>query len=188
MIGFVVFGLLFTAAWLLVGRYGRIESSAKEEGAAKELAHGINDPALMLDLAAAMLEAGQPMRNVLTVLSQPCGPDVRAAIQRAAAALDLGASWNSAWQLASDKAGKEGGRVVTELASALAFAGATGAPSAKLLYAHAAQFRRRNNRAAEKRAASLGVKLVIPLGVCALPAFVCLGVMPVLFALVPSLG
>ena len=46
--------------------------------------------------------------------------------------------------------------------------------------------RRERFRAAEKRAASLSVKLVIPLGLCSLPAFICLGVVPVLLALVPS--
>jgi pilus assembly protein TadC len=48
--------------------------------------------------------------------------------------------------------------------------------------------RRRRNREAEKRAAALGVRLVIPLGACALPAFVCLGVVPVLLSLLPTLA
>jgi pilus assembly protein TadC len=72
------------------------------------------------------------------------------------------------------------------LRDALGFAALTGAPSSAILYAQAARMRRERFRAAEKRAASLSVKLVIPLGLCSLPAFICLGVVPVLLALVPS--
>jgi pilus assembly protein TadC len=67
----------------------------------------------------------------------------------------------------------------------LAFAALTGAPSASILYAQAARERREQFRAAEKRAAALGVKLVVPLGLCSLPAFICLGVVPVLIAMLP---
>ncbi len=192
MIGLIVFCLLAIAAWLLLGNLpgptNRPMAEGRKPAEPDGRSVGIEDPALMLDLAAAMLEAGQPMSTVLEVLSHSCQLEVGASIQRAASALNLGASWDSAWQLAAGKAGDGSRLPVIELASALAFAGSTGAPSAKLLYAHASQSRRRINRAAEKRAASLGVKLVVPLGACALPAFVCLGVMPVLFALVPSLG
>jgi pilus assembly protein TadC len=62
----------------------------------------------------------------------------------------------------------------------------TGAPSAAIVHARAAQLRRRQNRALERRAAALGVRLVVPLGVCALPAFACLGVIPVVLALLPT--
>ncbi len=41
-------------------------------------------------------------------------------------------------------------------------------------------------RGAERRAAALGVRLVVPLGLCSLPAFVCLGIVPVLLAMLPS--
>lgn len=194
----VVFVLLVAAAALL-NQKGVMQhrlwhrrgasSAADEDGCADPNdAVGIRDPALMLDLAAAMLEAGQPVESVLNILARPCTPGVRTAVRRAAAALGLGAQWDAAWDLAAEGIPRAEREVVIELAAALTFAASTGAPSAQLLYAHAAQYRRRRNRAAEQRAASLGVKLVVPLGVCALPAFVCLGIMPVLFALVPALG
>jgi pilus assembly protein TadC len=55
-----------------------------------------------------------------------------------------------------------------------------------MLYAQAARMRRERFRTAERQAAALGVKLVVPLGLCSLPAFVCLGVMPVLLAMLPA--
>ncbi|MHA7283372.1 hypothetical protein [Arthrobacter sp. TMS2-4] len=76
---------------------------------------------------------------------------------------------------------------IEDVRQGLRFATATGAPSAALLHAHAAQLRRRHNREVDRRAAALGVKLVLPLGLCSLPAFICLGVVPVVLGLLPDL-
>ena len=97
------------------------------------------------------------------------------------AALAIGADWETAWRSSEGHAAE-----VVALRDALGFAALTGAPSSAILYAQAARMRRERFRSAERRAASLSVKLVIPLGLCSLPAFVCLGVVPVLLALVPS--
>ena len=77
--------------------------------------------------------------------------------------------------------------VVEDVRQGLRFGTATGAPSAALLRAHAAQLRRRHNREVDRRAAALGVQLVLPLGLCSLPAFICLGVVPVVLGLLPDL-
>ena len=42
------------------------------------------------------------------------------------------------------------------------------------------------SRRAERAAESLSVQLVLPLGLCSLPAFVCWGVLPVVMGLVPE--
>lgn len=47
--------------------------------------------------------------------------------------------------------------------------------------------RRRMRRSREARAARLGVRLVLPLGVCVLPAFVALAVVPIVYALSQNL-
>lgn len=73
------------------------------------------------------------------------------------------------------------------LGRVLAFAVRTGAPAARMLRAEALAVRRRTRREAEKRASSLGVRLVLPLGLCSLPALICLGVLPVLIGLFSSL-
>lgn len=134
---------------------------------------------LLLELLGAMLEAGLALPRALEVaagVAEAPGP----ALTRASAALRLGIDWDHAWPDAA------GGAAVEEIRSALRFAASTGAPSAELLYARARQLRRSRHRELEKRAAALGVKLVIPLGVCSLPAFLCLGVVPVLLAMLPS--
>ena len=146
---------------------------------------GIDDPALMLDLVAAMLEAGQPLLQALAVLADVVDPKTSRCLRRVQAGLELGAPWAAAWELASP--GPVGlPAPATHLRKALRFAATTGAPSAAVLLAEAAQIRRRRSREAERRAAALGVRLVVPLGLCALPAFVALSVVPLLLSLLPS--
>ncbi|WP_425256484.1 MULTISPECIES: type II secretion system F family protein [unclassified Pseudarthrobacter] len=144
---------------------------------------GLRDPAMVLELVAAMLEAGSGLGRALDLIAAAAAEEIRAPLRPVVAALAIGADWETAWR-SSDARHPD----ILLLRDALSFAAFTGAPSASILYAQAARIRRDRFRQAEKRAASLGVKLVIPLGLCSLPAFICLGVVPVLLALVPSGG
>jgi pilus assembly protein TadC len=136
---------------------------------------------MMLELVAAMLDAGSGIGRSLELVAASASPDYSKALRPVVSALAIGADWETAWRSSEVRFPE-----ILELRDALGFAALTGAPSSAILYAQAARLRRERFRAAEKRAASLGVKLVIPLGLCSLPAFICLGVVPVLLALVPS--
>lgn len=68
----------------------------------------------------------------------------------------------------------------------LALSTRAGVPAAALLRAEADEARRDARAAAQKAAAVLGVRLMIPLGVCVLPAFMVLGVAPLLIAVISS--
>jgi len=68
----------------------------------------------------------------------------------------------------------------------LALSARAGVPAAALLRAEADEARRDARAAAQKSAAVLGVRLMIPLGVCVLPAFMALGVAPLLIAVITS--
>jgi hypothetical protein len=146
------------------------------------------DPALLLDLIGAMLDAGASLEQAVAILAETTDPQTAGRLAAVTGALSLGMPWAAAWHLAIPADTGNEGQVLVLLRDALTFAGATGAPSSSILYARAMQLRRRRNREAEKRAAALGVRLVIPLGACALPAFVCLGVVPVLLSLLPTLA
>ena len=61
-----------------------------------------------------------------------------------------------------------------------------GVPAAALLTSEAAQQRRRAKAEGERRAATLAVTLMLPLGICILPAFMLLGVAPLLISVVMS--
>lgn len=142
---------------------------------------GLGDAAMLLELIGAMLDAGAGLGRALALVAELAAPEIRGPLRPVVAALAIGADWDTAWRTSDVRA--PGVRAVRD---ALGFAALTGAPSSAILYAQAARLRRERFRTAEKRAAALGVKLVVPLGLCSLPAFICLGVVPVLLAMLPG--
>jgi pilus assembly protein TadC len=142
---------------------------------------GLQNTAMMLELVAAMLDAGSSIGRSLELVAASASARYGDSLRPVVSALAIGADWDTAWRSSAVRLPE-----ILELRDALGFAALTGAPSSAILYAQAARLRRERFRAAEKRAASLGVKLVVPLGLCSLPAFICLGVVPVLLALIPS--
>lgn len=152
-------------------------------GAAASGEDGLADTAMMLELIGAMLDAGAGVGRSLQLVADCSSAKHALSLRPVVSALAIGADWDTAWRSSAVQT-----REMLELRDALGFAALTGAPSSSILYAQAARMRRERFRAAEKRAAALGVRLVIPLGLCSLPAFVCLGVVPVLLAMIPSAG
>lgn len=148
---------------------------------AEEAHAGVDSVPLLLDLLASALESGLSVQGALQVVAAVAAEDVRRELVPVATGLAMGAAWNDAW------AGHEGNAKVQEIHAALTFAAVTGAVASPLLYAEARRQRREANRAAQKRAAALGVQLVVPLGLCALPAFIALGIVPVVVAMIPAL-
>jgi tight adherence protein B len=71
-------------------------------------------------------------------------------------------------------------------APAIDFAQRAGVPVAALLRAEAREVRRDAQAAVRMRIAALGTRLLLPLGLCVLPAFVALGVAPLLLAMIGS--
>lgn len=143
---------------------------------------GLGDAAMLLELIGAMLEAGAGLCRALALAAELAAPEIRGPLRPVVAALAVGADWDTAWR-GSDVRTPE----LLAVRDALGFAALTGgAPSSAILYAQAARLRRERFRTAEKQAAALGVKLVVPLGLFSLPAFICLGVVPVLLALLPG--
>lgn len=137
----------------------------------------IVDVALALDLMAVLVEAGLGLIAALALLGEHlpgAGP-----LRAVAAHLLLGADWRTAWRCVPADGD------LTELGRELRFAHSTGAPTAALLRATASALRRTRRRRAEQAAARLATHLVMPLGLCLLPAFLCLGVIPLVLALLP---
>lgn len=67
-------------------------------------------------------------------------------------------------------------------------AAALGTPAGPMLLAEAESVRTRAFAELEREAERLGVRVLLPLGVCVLPSFIVLGVLPVLLAVMGSLG
>lgn len=141
-------GSLPAASGPATGEAGASGRAAASGGgmSAQAVPAGIRDPALMLDLSAAMFSAGRPLSTVLLVLGETADPPLRTILRRVVTALELGAGWEQAWELGARTGGettKEAGSSATVLRNALAFAASSGAPSAAVLHAQASQIRRR---------------------------------------------
>ncbi|GAA1820972.1 type II secretion system F family protein [Nesterenkonia flava] len=136
------------------------------------------DAATLLDLTAALLNAGVGIEAALDRLSRsvPGAGPLGAAHQ----ALASGASWKRATAMVQERA------ELRTFCHHLSFAYETGAPSAEMLQAAASQARAERRHAAERAAAELGVKMMLPLGACFLPAFILLGVLPVVISMLPA--
>ena len=135
------------------------------------------DTALVLELLAAQLRAGlAPLAALGTLAEALNSRPLHAVCQR----LQMGSGWGNAW---SGPAAATFG----ELRDALAPAYTGGAPSTALLLSLADAHRLSERRAAERAAGKLSVALVVPLGLCSLPAFICLGIVPILISLLPTL-
>ena len=135
------------------------------------------DTALVLELLAAQLRAGlAPLAALGTLAEALNSRPLHTVCQR----LQMGSNWGSAWS--GSAAGTFG-----ELRDALAPAYTGGAPSTALLLSLADAHRLNERRAAERAAGKLSVALVVPLGLCSLPAFICLRIVPILISLLPTL-
>lgn len=154
---------------------GRFRPSSGRRGRRGEA----GDTALLLDLVAVALVAGAPVPAALAAVGEAWPGAAGAALVRAARALTLGASWDVAWRGAP-----AGARAV---AGALGPAWGAGASPVPLLRTEADRVRLRRRADARAAAGRLGVQLVLPLGVCFLPAFVLLGLLPVVVSLASGL-
>lgn len=172
-LGLAFAGRRWTAA--LVHR-AEVESAASH-GAEQTSNTQPVDTALVLELLAAQLRAGlAPLAALGTLAEALSSRPLHAVCQR----LQMGSDWGSAWS--GSAAGTFG-----ELRDALAPAYMGGAPSTALLLSLADAHRLSERRAAERAAGKLSVALVVPLGLCSLPAFICLGIVPILISLLPTL-
>ncbi|EFW27901.1 type II secretion system F family protein, partial [Actinomyces sp. oral taxon 171] len=131
------------------------------------------DEALVLDLAAAALSAGASVPGVLTALGEALEEEGAGVVGRA---LLLGAPWEEAWQAPDDEQWRA---QRSRLESCLRPGWEDGASPSALLAATAASLRAGRHARDEEAAERLAVRLVLPLGACHLPAFVILGIAPV---------
>ena len=172
-LGLAFAGRRWTAA--LVHR-AEVESAASN-GAEQTSNMPPVDTALVLELLAAQWRAGlAPLAALGTLAEALNSRPLHTVCQR----LQMGSGWGSAWS--GSAAGTFG-----ELRDALAPAYTGGAPSTALLLSLADAHRLSERRAAERAAGKLSVALVVPLGLCSLPAFICLGIVPILISLLPTL-
>jgi Flp pilus assembly protein TadB len=132
--------------------------------------------ALTLDLVSVALRAGQPLDAALTLSAEP-GTTAGDALSRVAGLLRLGADPDEAWRVADDDA------VLARVAATARRSATSGARLAGAFERLAAQLREEIRAGASARAQRVGVLAAAPLGLCFLPAFVCLGIVPIIIGI-----
>ncbi|ARD42433.1 hypothetical protein [Actinomyces gaoshouyii] len=173
-IGLMAVGHLLTRRLVRAAIHGPAASGRWRRGGRRDpaLCEPV-DEALVLDLATAALGAGASLPGVLGALGRALGEDQLGVVSRA---LLIGASWQEAWDAPEDavwRASRD------RLERCLRPGWEDGASPSSLLSCTAASIRAGRRAADEEAAERLAVRLVIPLGLCHLPAFVLLGIVPV---------
>lgn len=148
---------------------GRLESSGHRRVVERRQ---VELPDTLMLLAGA-LDAGIPLRSAVshvgTALGGVCGDDLAGVHGRVVAGLSDAQAWRA---LAAVPGWQDAARDVARAVD-------SGEGVAELLTAHAEQLRREAAEEAEKRARKAGVDAILPLAVCHLPAFLLVGVVPI---------
>ncbi|MFI8102632.1 type II secretion system F family protein [Streptomyces sp. NPDC086023] len=153
-------------------RWRRVGAGRREDGRQLPFA---------ADLLAACLAAGAGPREAAEVVGDSLGGPVGERLARAGAELRLGGEPGEAWgRLAAIPGARP-------LADSLERAARTGAPAAEPVSRLAAGLRAERARAATARAQRAAVLITAPVGLCFLPAFLAVGVAPVVIGLAAGL-
>ncbi|WP_092624781.1 type II secretion system F family protein [Jiangella sp. DSM 45060] len=165
--GFVLGAGVVAAAWFGLGR---LEPATRKRDRERIVAM----LPLAADLMTAALSAGCPPAAAAESVGAAIGGPLGRALIDAAAAAGVGVEPGRAWSgLAAEPA-------VRPLARALTGAMTRGTSPSPVLERVAADARDAARWAGEARARSLGARAAAPLGLCFLPAFVLVGVVPII--------
>lgn len=155
---------------------------------------GADDPfavAATFDLLAVCLRAGLPVAVATRVAAESSPPGLAAPLTGAAELLELGADPQQAWATTSDSPAdrrrlRKSGRGPTSFDD-LATLARRSARAGSALSAGVAELadgiRQQAHDDALARSERAGVMVSGPLGLCFLPAFICLGIVPVVIGL-----
>jgi hypothetical protein len=129
------------------------------------------------ELLAVCLEAGLPVALAVTAAAEPLRGAVGARLRRTAGLLELGADAAAAWLAAEQLP------ALATFARAAGRSASTGSALAQVARAEAERIRSGLLDTAQAKAQRAAVLITAPLGVCFLPAFLVLGIAPVVVGL-----
>lgn len=136
---------------------------------------------LAADLLAACVSAGAGPWEAAQAVGESLGGPVGTRLVRTAAEIRLGGDPSVAWARFGEIPGADA------LARCLDRAGTTGAPAAEPVARLAEAMRAERASVAVARAQRAGVLITAPVGLCFLPAFLAIGVAPVVIGLAAGL-
>lgn len=162
----VVLGVV--VAVVMATLLGRLETAAQRR---ERLAIAADAP-VAAELLSAALAAGVPVESALPVVAEAIGGPLGQRVRFVSRLLALGQPAASAWtRLGTEES-------LRPLVAAASRSARTGAPLAELLASSAEELRQRSHDAARVEIRAAAVRSLLPLGLCLLPAFVLLGVVP----------
>lgn len=134
-----------------------------------------------LELLAASLAAGAPLPVALTNVTDVVNSPTKEELTLVSARIQLGSPPEQAWtELFADP-------VWSLPAQDLARSARSGTALAGVLRIHAADARRTEQGKREQWSRGVGIRSVLPLVCCFLPAFILVGVLPILAGILPGL-
>jgi len=151
------------------------------------VSEGKGELPLLLELVAVGLSSGQPLELCLLYASEGASSGWERYFSDVGGLLRLGASPETAWIRAAAVAprrrrGRAAQETVAAVRQAVVRSGHSGAALAGSFVELAQQFRSESLAVARSRAARCSTLVIVPLGLCFLPAFICLGIAPTVFA------
>jgi len=160
--------------WVVVGRTEPADVRRRRAEVRRDLPH-------VVDLFAATLRSGAAPADGVAIVAGALPGAAADRLATVAARLAIGLDPIQVWE------GLAGDPELGRLGRALARAQATGAPVVATVERLADDLAHTARADTEERARSVGVKAALPLGLCLLPAFVLIGIVPLVVALLSAL-
>ncbi|WP_193606774.1 type II secretion system F family protein [Nocardioides lijunqiniae] len=168
--GAVVGPVAAVVAWVVLGRSEPSAVRRRRERMARELPH-------VVTLLAAALRAGATSVEATRLVCRALPGPATERLLRAVAHLDLGADPSAVWAEVARQPG------LAPLGRVLARSHDTGASVVVAVERLSDELATEMRGAVEDRARAVGVKAALPLGLCLLPAFLLIGIVPLVAGL-----
>lgn len=167
-----------TAMWLWPGDggAGRLRASRSDDDD-----RGAPSATLLLEMMAVAIRQGASIPRALEAVGSAWGGPCGDLMARTAVFLHRGAGWSNAWALACGDA--RFGPVMTLLADTLEPSYRHGSSPLPRIEAAVEQIDKDSRRRIEEAAAKLGVRMLVPTGLCFLPSFILIGIVPAIASL-----
>jgi Flp pilus assembly protein TadB len=162
------------AVWVVLGR-------AEDPAVVRRRQELVDDLPTGVDLLASCLDAGAAPESALVSVSRALGGAVGEEFLAIHHRLEVGVDPSQVWRSVA------GHPQLAPLGRAIGRAHETGAPVGQAVHRLAEELRERARGEVETRARSIEVKAAAPLGLCLLPAFVVLGVVPMVVGVFSSM-
>lgn len=173
--GLVAAPVAVVGAWVTLARSEPAAVRREREAAARELPH-------FVDLFSCALRSGAAPHAALAAVVQACPGPTAERLDGALARLRMGVDPALVWGGMSDD------DVLSALGRTLARAESSGSSVADAVERLADELERTCLAAVEDRARAVGVKAAVPLGLCLLPAFLLIGIVPTVAGLLTTIA